>query len=462
MKVAIYTRVSTLEQKEKGYSLEEQRSMLVDYCRLKEWTIYDVYSDGGNSGANIERPGLKKLLLHAGQKKFDAVIVWKLDRLSRSQKDTLYIIEDVFLDNDIEFVSFKENFDTATTFGKAVIGMLAVFAQLEREQMAERFMMGKIGRAKAGLPMSWTNLTKTFGYDLVDDRYVINPVEAETVKNIFKEYLAGKSITALVKKYQLNGKKVHHSTIRRILFNPTYAGKIRFKEEVYDGQHEAIISEEMFNRTQQQLAIRQQKAYERNKTRPFKSKYMLSGLVYCPCGHRMGIAFERDKTIYYACVTRLSTYRRRHGLKEACEMKKYYLEDLEKHVLEEIEKLRLDPAIKPEQPEKVDTSIYYDEVEKIDRKLERLLDLYLDSNMSRFQLDERQQQLNNHKQMILATLEHEQSKYEQDGKAYLMEDLSGLLQSVHDVPYEKQKELANKLIDRVVPVDDEVTITWNF
>lgn len=138
MKVAIYVRVSTLEQAESGYSIEEQVDKLTKYCDIKNWEIHKVYKDGGFSGSSIDRPAISKLITDANRHKFDAVLVYKLDRLSRSQKDTLYLIEDIFTKNKISFVSLNENFDTSTPFGKASIGILAVFAQLEREKIKER------------------------------------------------------------------------------------------------------------------------------------------------------------------------------------------------------------------------------------------------------------------------------------------------------------------------------------
>ena len=147
--VGCYVRVSTENQIE-NYSIEEQIQRLQAYCLSKDYAIYDMYVDGGYSGGNTNRPALLKLINDAEQRKIQAVVVYKLDRLSRSQKDTLTLIEDKFLKNDVDFISVSENFDTSTPFGKAMIGILSVFAQLEKDQITERFTMGRIGRSKAG------------------------------------------------------------------------------------------------------------------------------------------------------------------------------------------------------------------------------------------------------------------------------------------------------------------------
>ena len=195
MKVALYVRVSTLEQAEEGYSISEQKDKLKKYCEIKDWKITRIYSDPGFSGSNLNRPSMQQLIKDAGTGLYDAVLVYKLDRLSRSQKDTLHLIEDIFQKNNIHFISLSENFDTSTAFGKAMIGILSVFAQLEREQIKERMMMGKAGRAKAGKIMAWSNIP--FGYVKDNDTYKIDPLRANIVKKIYSMYLAGDSITRI-------------------------------------------------------------------------------------------------------------------------------------------------------------------------------------------------------------------------------------------------------------------------
>ena len=131
--VAIYTRVYLWTRLERDTRSTNKKERLTKYADAHDWTISEIYCDPGFSGGSLDRPFIKKLIEDAQNKKFDKVLVYKLDRLSRSQKDTLYLIEDVFLKNNVDFVSMTENFDTATPFGKAMIGILSVFAQLERE-----------------------------------------------------------------------------------------------------------------------------------------------------------------------------------------------------------------------------------------------------------------------------------------------------------------------------------------
>ena len=166
---ACYVRVSTENQLE-NYSIEEQLDRLKSYCRAKDISVVKYYTDGGYSGGNINRPSLQQMLRDIEDNMIDTVVVYKLDRLSRSQKDTLMLIEDKFLAYNVDFISVNENFDTSTPFGRAMIGILSVFAQLEKDQITERFTMGRIGRAKSGCFHGGAYAPT--GYDYVDGQLI--------------------------------------------------------------------------------------------------------------------------------------------------------------------------------------------------------------------------------------------------------------------------------------------------
>ena len=260
-RAALYIRVSTLEQAQEGYSIGEQKERLIAYCKAKDWIIADIYVDGGYTGSNLNRPGIQKLMSETD--KFDLVLVYKLDRLSRSQKDTLYLIEEVFKVNNVDFISMQESFDTSTPFGKAMIGLLAVFAQLEREQIKERTWMGKIARIKAGLHQGGGFIP--IGYDYHDGKLVINPYEAEQVRKIFEWYIAGGSLKTITDRLQSEGYTNKYSsysswsTVRNVLGNKTYTGCLHFGGVSVENAHEAIISEEQFNTAQILRAKRRHK-----------------------------------------------------------------------------------------------------------------------------------------------------------------------------------------------------------
>ena len=150
---ALYIRVSTDAQYEEGYSVDAQKEMLTAFCKTKNIKNYKFYIDGGFTGSNIDRPEMVKLIDDVKNEKISHVVVYKLDRLSRSQKDTLYLIEDIFNPYGVDFISLNENMDTSTPIGRAMLGIMSAFAQLERETIRERTRMGMKERVKSGLWM---------------------------------------------------------------------------------------------------------------------------------------------------------------------------------------------------------------------------------------------------------------------------------------------------------------------
>ncbi|WCG06083.1 recombinase family protein (plasmid) [Vagococcus lutrae] len=474
MKTAIYVRVSTNEQAEEGYSIDEQIDKLKKFCEIKDWQVMDVYKDPGFTGSNIDRPGLKKLIRDVEKKKVDTVLVYKLDRLSRSQKDTLFLIEDVFGANHTNFVSLNENFDTSTPFGKAMIGILAVFAQLEREQIKERMQMGKLGRAKSGKAMSWH--WPPFGYKHKGDSYEIVELEAQIVKQIFHDYLSGISITKLKDKMNDEGhiaKDIPWSyrTIRQTLDNPTYAGYTKYKDQIFPGNHEAIVSKEVYEEVQKQLVIRQKEAYQKNNiSRPFQAKYLVSGLVRCGhCGAALGLhqyAKKKDgtRTKIYKCHSRTKKRHSTMAKADHCISRDYQKEELEAAVLNEIEKLRLNPSLMKNYsvtPEVDDTPLIK-RIEELDRKLEKLVNLYLDETLPLDVLNERKEAIQKEKKAIekkLDGVEKEKPELEKSEALGILKSLKG---SILALDYEKQKVIVRQLIKQITLKDDEMVIQWRF
>lgn len=474
-KVALYVRVSTTSQLEEGYSIEEQKAKLESYCDIKDWHVYKVYTDGGFSGSTTERPALEQLIKDAQSKLFDTVLVYKLDRLSRSQKDTLYLIEDIFLKNNIEFVSLLENFDTSTPFGRAVIGLLSVFAQLEREQIKERMQLGKLGRAKAGKSMMWAKTSYGYNYDKETGSMTVNEYEALAVKEIFTSYLAGMSITKLRDK--INGEYPKqpawsYRTIRGILANPVYCGLNQYKGQTFQGTHKPIISLVDFEQTQRELAKRQQTAKELSNPRPFQAKYMLSGLAQCGHCHAplkviLG-AVRKDGTRFkrYECYQRHP--RKTRGVtvyndNKKCESGYYDMELLEHYVLTRIAQLQNDPdkikeLFSDDASPAVDRQAIQKQIDSLTLKLSKLNDLYLDDRIT---LDElRTKSADFIKQR--SSLEAEIKKASNDEQAGQREKIEKLLDasSVLDMSYDNQKVIVRELIDKVQVTSDKIVIRW--
>ena len=471
-KVALYVRVSTTSQLEEGYSIEEQKAKLESYCDIKDWHVYKVYTDGGFSGSTTERPALEQLIKDAQSKLFDTVLVYKLDRLSRSQKDTLYLIEDIFLKNNIEFVSLLENFDTSTPFGRAVIGLLSVFAQLEREQIKERMQLGKLGRAKSGKSMMWAKTSYGYNYDKETGSMTINEYEALAVKEI---YSSGMSITKLRDKINEEYPKQpswSYRTIRGILANPVYCGLNQYKGQTFQGTHKAIISLDDFEQTQRELAKRQQTAKELSNPRPFQAKYMLSGLAQCGYCHaplkvilgqkrKDGSRFKR-----YECYQRHP--RKTRGVtvyndNKKCESGYYDMELLEHYVLTRIAQLQNDPdkiqeLFSDDTSPAVDKQAIQKQIDSLTLKLSKLNDLYLDDRIT---LDElRTKSADFIKQRN--ALEDEIKKASNDKQAGKREKIEKMLDasSVLEMSYDNQKVIVRELIDKVQVTSDKIVIRW--
>ena len=149
-RACIYVRVSTEQQEMEGYSLDEQERLCRCAIESKEWEYVRTYTDAGFSGKTVDRPALQEMLKDVKAGLMDAVMIYKLDRLSRSQKDTLTIIEDYLLPQRVDIVSLKETLDTTTPWGRAMIGILASFNQLDRETIVMRTTMGRRAKAKTG------------------------------------------------------------------------------------------------------------------------------------------------------------------------------------------------------------------------------------------------------------------------------------------------------------------------
>lgn len=474
-KVALYVRVSTTSQLEEGYSIDEQKAKLESYCDIKDWHVYKIYTDGGFSGSTTDRPALEQLVQDAQSKLFDTVLVYKLDRLSRSQKDTLYLIEDVFLKNNIEFVSLLENFDTSTPFGRAVIGLLSVFAQLEREQIKERMQLGKLGRAKSGKSMMWAKTSYGYNYDKETGSMTVNEYEALVVKEIYTLYLAGMSITKLRDKINEKYPKQpawSYRTIRGMLANPVYCGLNQYKGQTFQGTHKAIISLEDFEQTQRELARRQQTAKDLLNPRPFQAKYMLSGLAQCGyCHAPLKVVLGRKRkdgtrTKRYECYQRHPRTTRGvtvYNDNKKCDSGYYYMDILEHYVLTRIAMLQNDPEkiqeiFSDSASPVIDKRAIQKQIDSLSLKLSKLNDLYLDDRIT---LDELRSKSDGFIKQR-ATLEDEIKKTSTDKQASRKDKIEKLLDasSVFDMSYDNQKVIVKELIDKVQVTSDKIVINW--
>ncbi|MEE3428600.1 MAG: recombinase family protein [Ruminococcus sp.] len=487
--VALYVRVS-LDIQVDGYSIEEQLDRLHKYAESKDWTIYKEYIDPGYSGANIDRPAMQQLLNDVKNKKINTVLVYKLDRLSRSQKDTLYLIEEEFLPNGVDFVSMSENFDTSTPFGKAMVGILSVFAQLEREQIKERMEMGRIGRAKAGKWRGGSN--PPIGYDFIDGLLVINDYEALQIKKIYELFLQGETLNGIAR-FMNNHYTNRYSnyndphTISKILRNSLYIGKINYKGEEYKGVHEAIIDSDTFYKAQ--LRYKEISATDEHHYRsPYKGKHLLTGLLFCGnCGARYFTHTARstkkdkdgkqtklgEKYSYYKCYTRDGNSKMKKA--DFCDNPIYKVEYLDSIVLDEIKKLKLDPdylksLIENSQKDNIlsdEIRILEDKAEAVKKKIDKLLDLYTVGNIPIEDIGERLRPAYEEQDKINRQLQNLKNNTSNNSRLNYKETadiLHHIGDNLDDLDLSGKREIVQSLISRIEigHEKDTIKIYWRF
>jgi len=314
MRCAVYTRKSTEDGLEQEFnSLHAQREACEAYIlsqRHEGWTLVEThYDDGGFSGGNMERPGLKALLDDVEAGLIDVIVVYKVDRLTRSLADFAKIVERLDA-KEASFVSVTQAFNTTTSMGRLTLNVLLSFAQFEREVTGERIRDKIAASKKKGL---WMGGPVPLGYEVVDRKLIPVAEEAERVRTIMRRYIDSSSANELIAQLEAEGirTKVQRRTsgphrggipFRRgslfhLLKNPIYVGSIVHKGEVYEGEHEAIVDEELWNAVQERL---RQKAPPRRRARNDPQHALLRGLLADPEGRPMVPTYATKGTRRYA------------------------------------------------------------------------------------------------------------------------------------------------------------------
>ena len=241
-KVAIYSRVSTEEQAKEGLSVDAQIDKCESFCKARGWEVFKVYKDSGFSAGSLNRPALELLLRDAEDKRFNIILVYKIDRFSRKLKDLITILEDLKM-KGINFTSVTEQIDTTSAMGEAFFQIIGVFAQLERGMVKERVQLSFDRKINLGEAL----YRAPFGYIYQNKKLVKHPENAEKVKEIFEMWNAGINYKEICKKFDISP-----STCYQILRNPIYIGKIKYKGNLYPGKHPVLIDDEIFNKSAKQ------------------------------------------------------------------------------------------------------------------------------------------------------------------------------------------------------------------
>lgn len=479
MKTALYLRVSTEEQAE-NYSISSQKERLEAFAKSQDWEIYDLYIDDGYSGKDMDRPAVKRLLKDAREKKFDIVAVYRLDRFSRRAVDLLKVVEEILEPNRVALKSATEPFDTSTIAGRMMLTMLVAFAQFERESISERVKTNMLHKANGG---EWCGAYMApFGYRNENKKLFVVEHEAAVVRQMFEMYASGAGLRSIALTLNDSGRHTRqgypwlHTRIRQILTNPIYAGYMvwnrterkgkkqyrRPRKEwvLVEGEHEAIISKELFQQVQNKME-------NKNHTSPRDSgNYALSGLVVCgTCGYKYRGCAKNSQVRYYRCGGNVD------GVK--CPARNIRVEVLEAAVIDELEKLDFNKegcleAIREahtRQNEKEQSliremKVVEEELKQVERRKNIIFDALEKGAISLSDVQQRMSQINNEKDALERRLEelnaqiaHLQLKANEiENKLLNLRNIRSRWENAS--PLEKQM-LMRSIINRIVVIDKE-------
>ncbi|PIQ87197.1 MAG: hypothetical protein COV74_01355 [Candidatus Omnitrophica bacterium CG11_big_fil_rev_8_21_14_0_20_45_26] len=477
-RVALYTRVSTEEQKE-NYSLAAQLELLKKFAADHKYEVYDEYVDGGYSGTVYERPAFQRLIRDAHHKKFDAILVYRLDRFFRNNKALLTVSEDLEKFG-VAIRSITEPFDSSTYFGKFALSLFGSIAQLERDTFLERSKVGRLRRAKEGF-YSGTQPTKFgFDYDKESKKLKINEKEAETIRLIFRLYNEPESslvkVVRRLRQLRLKtkeGKEFISSTVHDILRDSVYVGKWYANKYSKGGRLKpsaewilvevpVIVSIPVFESAQKLLQVR--KNYS---VRNAKYKYLLQGLVKCgDCGNTVAGTADKQITVkngkkygpylklYYRCTHFVKNL---YGKSINCNLRYMQGAILESVVWKEVEKILLNPmlimnAVRREQkmrPAKKES--FSNELIKVKRRIEdlhceeeRILEAYRESVIDLRQLKDQTAKIKGDAGLFqnrAKELEFELQKPEDNNPKGVIDYLKKMRQGLGALSYETKKKI---------------------
>lgn len=444
MKCAIYRRVSTDMQAEKGSSLEAQKERLHAFAISQGWEVTNDYVDDGYSAKNMDRPALQRMLSHMRQGVFDVILVYKLDRLCRSVRDLNDLIKD-FEDHKVKFKSSTESLDTTTATGRMMINIVGTLAQWEREQTAERVSMILNERSKKGL---WNGGPMPYGYILEDKNVTVVKEEEKIVQLCFAKAITHGS-QAIAK--MLNGKGYrtregnlwYMRSILRMLHNPLYKGYVTYEEngekhlaKVNIPDFKPIVSEETFEKVQY-IIKKRTVTPTRLKS---ESIFTLSGILVCPkCGGKMSgttISSKGRRYKYYRCSKLV------HGV---CDQKLINVSIIDAMVPKMIATMQENlPATQPNL--RTDKTSVEKQLATLTGKRERAKELYIDGDLTKDQYTDRIAILNEQEKSLLSSLDNINQMISTDDISFIIESVKGYWDRWND---ETKAEIIRGLLKEV-------------
>ena len=420
---------------------------MISYAKSKDYTEFEYYIDGGYSGKDLNRPAIQRLIEDCKNHKIDAVFVFKLDRISRSQRDTLYLIEEVFNKYDVSFISMRENFDTSSPFGKAMIGVLSVFAQLERETILERTRIGLKKRAEAGLWRGGGKIPFPYRYDRNTGTLVPIPEQVELLHKMISLYISGKSFNAIGKIVGMD-----ESMVETRILSITNTGKVPYRDEIFEGLHEAVVSDELYEEILRVNKVRSREKYERH--------YLLSGKVYCGhCGAKYRYQKWGKRLIMY-CYSQQKS-KSKYIKDPNCKNKRWDTFEVEDAVLEELFKMSLDIDLFKHTFNIASVNVKNElkaRLEEIKKQINNLLN-FIASGIAVDETNKKITELEKEKIVIEEKLLSSDKK-EKDNKVSL-NMITSLKTTWFNMDFDEQRRIIEHLIDKVVVNDNEINIYYN-
>ena len=346
VRCAIYTRKSTEEGLEMEFNtLDAQREACEAYIASQKsegWSLVaDRYDDGGFSGGNLDRPALKRLMADIESGKINVVVVYKIDRLTRSLLDFTKLVEQ-FDRRNVTFASITQSFNTTTSMGRLTLNILLSFAQFEREISAERIRDKFAQSKRRGI---WMGGHVPLGYEVQNRKLLIVPSEAETVRHIYQRFLECGSATLLVKELDAAGIKAKTGSVLdkgylyRMLANRLYLGEIVMGEESFPGEHEAIIDRDIWEQVHT-LMTSKTRRLATNRVHP---PALLKGVIRCcHCNRAMSPSFtskDGRQYRYYLCQTAM-----KNGY-DACPLRTVAAGEIEAVVIQQVRTMLRSPEM---------------------------------------------------------------------------------------------------------------------
>lgn len=442
-----YIRVSTEKQAEEGHGLDSQRRDIENYCRKNGLLISDWYEDDGYTGSNMNRPALQSLVTDCTKKRVKCVVAFKLDRLSRSMVDGIYLIERVFQPNDVEFLCVHDSVSYDSPMEQAYTQMMAVFAQLDKNTMMLRMRGGMLERVKKGYWKGGGNPPYCYEYDKEKGILIPIPERAEQANKALDLFIDGYSDERIMRTLGYRSEFI----VRSILTGVVNVGMIPYKGNVYQGLHEPIFDKKKFEFAQKlRESRRKSKMYLKSEPK------LLTGLCYCGiCGCKMRYQKWTNGNCKIYC------YSRNHGMEylpnynKNCNNTVEWAENIEKQVESEILKISVNLSEHKPKAKKNKLEIMGNQADKEKKKLKRLYGLYADGNDMVIEMIK---DLEENISVLEEQIKEERKKSSDNQKSFVYENIKNLADIWEKIDKTRKNKILKSIIEKIVIVNGNVEI----